>query len=321
MKDLVLWIDDQPNQDFLDAAYEDFDVKIENIDNYEDGIIWLKEHRELCHAVILDVNCKGRRDEVASKETSWDLYFTELEAVCREDNKPLIPWFVYTAGDCNGIEDINAQIKIFKRIWDDTGKLYYKKPGDRIELFEIIRKVIDLSPTLQHAKKYENIFKVFSNKEHLMSLLRIFKVIEINENNNSSIYNDIRKVLEATSNILKDKGFFPEDQQGLSAASYYMREICKRSNQNIVPSYISYCFTACEDICNDGSHDGGKTPLCVDKDTSNNKVPYLIRSAFYMLCNIIVWADTLSCVESDVKKLREKIEKLKINKYLRQDIK
>ena len=310
----VLWIDDKPNDDFIDDASESYDLEIIPEDKgYIPGIEWLKNNRNICSAVILDVNClEGSGEQESPSKTPFDDNLQEIIAICCNPGKPLIPWFVYTAGDYEGIESLSTQISS-KRIWDD--RKFYKKPKEREDLLKNIRKAIELSPLFQYVKQYKDILEVFPEKEVSLCLLRIIDIVHKNETTNSSAYNDIRKVLESVAELLKSKGLFPEDQNSLSAASYYMREICKQSGKNLVPSYISFCFSTCEDICNDGSHNGGETPLKVDQDTANGKAPYLIRCAFSLLCNIIHWADSLPSSENEIMILRNKVNDLHINTY------
>ena len=309
----VLWIDDKPNDDFIDDALDDYNLDIVNKKDYISGITWLKNNRNICSAVILDVNCLegDGTPETASKQV-FDDNLQEIISICCNPDKPLVPWFVYTAGDFDGVETLNTQISA-KRYWDD--RKYYKKPIDREDLLKNIQKAIGLSPLFQYVKQYSDVLEVFPDKESTLCLLRIMDVVHKNDTTNSSAYNDIRKILEAVTKILKAKGLFPDDQDGLSAASYYIKCISINSRQSIVPSYISFCFTACENICNDGSHDGKQTPMRVDEDTAKNKAPYLIRSAFYMLCDIIIWAKSLLSDDNDIALLKEKVRNLNISKF------
>lgn len=311
----VLWIDNEPDEEFVVSAYDDYGLDIINKENYVEGLEWLKKNREICLAVILDVNCI--EGDVEEESESMDVFTNNLPDVIklceREDH--FIPWYVYTGGGYEGFDTLKRVISD-KRDWDPLRKeKYYNKPKDRERLFENIQKAIQVSPLYNTIKQYNDIFEEFSSKENTLSLLRIIEIVNSDNTNNSSAYNDIRKVLEATAKLLKAKGLFPDDQDGLSAASYYIRNICFKSRQNIVPSYISYCFTACEDICNDGSHDGGKTPMRVDRDTAASKAPYLIRSAFYMLCSVIIWSKSLPNDPAAIEELKGKVQRLNIDTY------
>lgn len=315
MKYNVLWIDNEPSDSFMDNAYNNFDLNIINKENYVEGMEWLEENRENCYAVILDVNCveTSSVDESESMDVFTD-YLPHVIKLCeRQDH--FIPWYVYTAGGYEGYETLKRTIT-GKRDWDPKKEdKYYRKPKDSIELLQNIKTAI--VENARYVQKYKDLFELFPDLEHKSSLLRIIEIVEENKTSNSSAYNDIRKILEAVTDILKIKGFFPDDLDGLSSASYYIRQICIKGRQFLVPSYISYCYTACEDICNDGSHNGGKTPMKVDKDTSSYKAPYLIRSTFFMLSNIIVWASKLSATEDSITYRKQKVAEYNIPKFER----
>ena len=52
----VLWIDNEPSLEFIDVAFEIYGLDIIHKGSYTSGIEWLKENKDICFAVILDVN-------------------------------------------------------------------------------------------------------------------------------------------------------------------------------------------------------------------------------------------------------------------------
>lgn len=313
MKYKVLWIDDIPSAPFMDEAYESFDLEIIQKESYVEGLKWLRANQDICHAVILDVNCKeGRQKEEASSKQVFEDYLQDVISICYLQGEIKIPWFVYTAGDYEGVENLDILISK-NRIWDD--RKYYKKPADRKVLLVNIRKAIECLPLMQTYQSYQNVLGVFTNVENIKCVLRIIQAIEDGKAQDTSVYNDIRKALEAITEILKQKGMLPNDISGLSAATYYIRGICQSSKQNLIPNYISFCFATCEYICNEGSHNSGNTPMRVDRDTSNGDAPYLIKAAFDMLCCIAVWGNSIPASAEEIHIRCKQIQSLSIEPY------
>ena len=57
----VLWVDDEPNDDFMNEAYEE-GLDLDNVICVEDGIASLKDPSKSYDAIILDGNCRIMHD-------------------------------------------------------------------------------------------------------------------------------------------------------------------------------------------------------------------------------------------------------------------
>lgn len=306
----VLWIDDQPIDSLQDLAAEfDLDIHVETC--YNNGIEWLRNNQEICMAVVLDVKCKitDGPTEVASKNAFREKWLDVVE-LCTQRKQ--IPWFVYTAGDYDGIEALQDMI---------PSKKLYRKSIDRRDLIKNISQAIELSDMAMAVKKYGDVINFYYNQpnqlEIIKPLFRVIKIVEENDYTNTSAFNDMRKILGWATAYMREHGLLPSSVSRITSASYYLKNINFRAKQ-IVPNYISYGYNTCEDVCNNGSHGKmeGSTDdtnnLIVDELVDSGKAPYLIRSTFYELLNILSWCKTLPTTDEEIKALQSKIINLKI---------
>jgi hypothetical protein len=320
MKYQILWIDDQPNDKFIIEA-EDYDLDIHVETCYNDGIEWLRTNLDNCYAVILDVKCKITNDpkEVARREAFKEKW---LDVVQLCSQRKQIPWFVYTAGDYEGIEALQVMI---------PSRQFYNKPDDRVELFKNIVQAIELNDMAIAVKKYGDVLNFYyslqDSDDIVKPLFRVIKIVEENDYKNTSAFNDMRKALGWCVAYMREHGIFPQELTRMSSATYYLNNIndtnfCRKRNvkprKDIVPDYIRYSFEICEDICNNGSHGKmeGSTDdtnnLIVDSIVSKGNAPYLIRSTFYELMNILDWCKKLPTSEEEIAQYREAIANLNI---------
>ncbi len=316
----VLWIDDKPNDSFIvEAEAYDMDIHVEKC--YNRGIEWLRANQDICMAVILDVKCKITEDPTeVDTPNAFREKWIEVVSLCSKDS--IIPWFVYTSGDYQGIEalDLLPANKIF-----DHGHKYYNKPADRTVMCANIQKAIENRDIVRYYKKYESIVEFCP--EMARELFRVITIIEINAFTNTSAFNDMRKILGWCVAYMREHGIFPPELTRMSSATYYLNNIndtnfCHKRKvkprKDIVPDYIRYSFEICEDVCNNGSHGKmeGATDdinnLIVDSIVSNGEAPYLIRSTFYELMNILDWCTKLPTSEEEIALYREAIAKLNI---------
>ena len=321
MKYKVLWIDDLPNDEFLDAAHAmDMDIQVATC--YETGIEWLRVNQDICMAVILDVKCKISEDptEVPSRDAFRDKWL-EVVKLCNE--KEQIPWFVYTAGDYDGIEALDILLPKDKKY--DPNRQYYRKPVERKTMLANIVQAINLNDMTAALKEYENIFD-FCSEYYYKELFRIIINIKKNEYTNSTIFNDMRKVLGWSTSYMREHGMLPNDITNFNKAALYLNRVnfaCKDNDvdvsKTLVPDYIKNSFMACQYVCNNGSHskaegasDEADNCLVVDEDVKNGVAPYLIRSTFFELLTIITWCKGLPTTQEGIDALRADIDKLNI---------
>lgn len=309
----VLWIDDNKSQEFIDVASEIYGLDIIHKCSYTSGIEWLKENKDICFAVILDVNCKVDDN---SDRTSMDAFISGHKKVLELCKNPLIPWFVYTAGDFEGLEYLAKCLLSERRNWD-LGRQYYNKPADRKALLKKVKEAVVHREFYDVLKKYEDVLSHYHN-DMLKRLTRILIAIETNGTDNVSIMTDIRKLQEDTILYLIEHGLFPNTIKTLNEAYWFLGEICKK-DELLVPKFISYGFRASVEATQNGSHSSnlssrdGRDNLVVDKLLSANKLPYLIRNTVYEMLNFLTWASLLPQTDEEIDNLRRKIETFNIN--------
>lgn len=308
----VLWIDNDPSSEFIDVASEIYGLNIINRLSYTSGIEWLKENKDICFAVILDVNCKVDDN---SNITSMDAFIDYHRDVLELCEKPRIPWFVYTAGDYKGVDHLASIIPSRRRNWD-LGRKYYNKPADRKALLTKVREAVEHREFYDVLKKYEDVLSHFQN-DILRRLTRILIAIETNGTDNVSIMTDIRKLQEDTILYLKEHGLFPDTIKTLNDAYWFLGELCKK-DELLVPKFISYGFRASVEATQNGSHSSnlfsrdGRDNLVVDKLLSANKLPYLIRNTVFEMLNFLSWASQLANTINEIDALRDKVNSFNI---------
>ena len=312
MKYNVLWIDDNPSEEFMNCAFDDYDLNIINKLCYDDGIEWLKTHQDECWAVIMDVNCKikNSNSENASIQAFVECHRT-VEKLCSD---PFIPWFVYTAGDYDGVEGLKMAISDADRWWDD--RKYYDKPDDWDTLLKNIKVVIKRLPAYEVISKYKDVFSSFPNISD--RLLKILVILEDGDTRNTDVYNVIRKSLEeGVIPYLSEHGLLPKDVKQINQVGRILRKISE-VEPILVPKFISFGWSAMTEITQNGSHAKNRkhqddsTNLVIDELTRTGKMPYLIRSTVYTLLNFMHWASLLPQTPEEIDNLRKKIQDFNI---------
>ena len=292
----VLWIDDQPNDSFMDEAFDKYDIEIFNHTNVDDGIKELiaPTDSRVYDAIILDANCRRHNDEEEPRVVTLNYAFSELNK-----NGITIPWFVYSGGGFEGEAMIDHFVDSQERSYDK--KNWYHKPTERVDMYESIKEVVSHSDIYKLKEQYSDIFQFYPNKNELVKIL---KFLEKEKNNDPDVYNLIRKELEWIMDYCYDSGLLldklgnkqtdSEKKNGLNNCS------CLLSKHPSVPIYIQRSFHSTVQISNDGSH-----RLEIDTLVKSGEAPYLNKSTILELLNIIRWVKTLPQDEEGRKKLRE----------------
>lgn len=313
MKYNVLWIDDNPSEEFMNCAFDDYDLNIINKVCYDDGIEWLRTHQDECWAVIMDVNCKTKNTDAENASVrAFVEGHKKVEKLCSE---PLIPWFFYTAGDYDGVDGLNMAISDEERWWDD--RKYYDKPGDWDILLNKIKEAIKRLPDYEAINKYKDIFIKFP--EISDRLRKILVILEDGETRNADVYNAIRKALEeGVIPYLYDHGLLLKEVQQINQVGYFLKTV-SLEDPILVPKFISFGWSVLSEIIQNGSHaknrkhQDNSTNLVVDELTRRGKMPYLIRSTVFTFLNFLTWASLLPQTDEEIDNLRRKIETFNIN--------
>lgn len=280
----VLWVDDEPNDDFMNEAYEE-GLDLDNVICVEDGIAYLKDPRKSYDAIILDGNCRIKHDmnEQPSLNALRDAIAQLLEM------RTNIPWFVYTAANYEGKDALKYMIK--ERSYDD--RPFYMKSADRYVMYEHIKTAVANMPTSIVKKKYADVLKVYSSPE-LIQLLIGLEQGGLSENSN--VPNSVRKILEWVMTTLNEKGVLPVMFTGTNLSEC---SVCLGMMRGFIPAYIQRSVHHCEELSNEGSHGDSET----NRRIKEGKAPYLNMSLIVDLLNIIHWCGT---IPEDVNSLRKR---------------
>lgn len=312
----ILWIDDEHQKlgGLKVIAKSKYGLLIHGVDNYKDGINWLKNHSTTCRAVVLDIECKETRNTSVAIEAFDD--WSEITRLCAKYND--IPWFVYTGLDEEDIpSDIRGALNFAAKGRNE--KPFYIKSVDNV--WEKVHDVIENTLEGQLEKKYSEIFE-FVGDDGREKLLRVMLSIADNNTKNTSCMNDMRKVLEWLTTYLMDYGILPVGS-GLSDMRHYMVCLNDARLDEIIPKYIRYTMQACENVTQEGSHDGTKDGIQVSKALEAGRAPYLIESTLNNVLTILHWAMLLPTDEvakSNILDLTQphvtrEIGELKYNEY------
>lgn len=280
----VLWVDDEPNDDFMNEAYEE-GLDLDNVICVEDGIANLKDPQKSYDAIILDGNCRIKHDmnEQPSLNALRDAIAQLLEM--HTD----IPWFVYTAANYEGKDALKYMIK--DRTYDD--RPFYVKSADRYVMYAHIKNAVSNMPTTIVKKKYADVLKLYSGEDLLQLLLRRDK-----EDISSAvdIPNKVRGVLDWVMAHLNEIGMLPVlfTKSNLNDCSRCLGSM----DNDIIPVYIKCCFEHCVRVSNEGSHHELPTYQLLSK----GKAPYLNESLIVDLLNILHWCGTIEGSTEDLKR-------------------
>ena len=298
----VLWVDDEPNEDFMNETFEE-GLDLENVTCVDDGVNKLKDPMSSYDAIILDGNCKITND--ANEQPSLHALNQAISQLLQMRTD--IPWFVYTAANYEGKDALEYMIA--PRPWDD--KRYYVKPVDRYVMYDHIKHAVENMPTTKVKRKYAEVLKTYSSPDFIQLLIDF-------ENGNLAVQegvpNTVRKILEWIMNFLNKKGVLPVLFTGTNLSEC---SVCLGMMKDFIPKYIQRSMHHCEELANEGSH--GKKP---DDNTTDGtskliaegKAPYLNMSLVVDLLNIIHWCGT---IPDDVERLRrESIKSYSSNKNI-----
>lgn len=281
----VLWVDDQPTEEFMNEAYE-YGLDLTAATSVSKGLEYLKNTSQIWDAIILDANCKITGEE--QEEPSIDaLKMAVYELVHMRTN---LPWFVYTGGDYEGVEHL--KYIIHEREYDD--RLFYEKPQQRYELYDKIKKVVADRDIYVIKKKYADVCNFYKDPDLIALLLR-FESDGFETDKN--VPHSVRLIIEWVMRYLEGVGLLPIAFTGTNIAK------CSSSLGDIpqlVPIHIARSMHFCVEVCNNGSHSDEIVSYLV-----SGEAPYLNKSIIFNLLNILQWCPTLQRYEKE--ELRKKV--------------
>lgn len=269
----VLWVDDIPQNMFINNAYTN-GVDIENVTCVNDGIKKLQDQTKVWDAIILDANCKitGEPQEQPSLDALKKALF-ELVNI-----RPEVPWFVYTAGDYEGVEHLNFMIK--DRLYDK--KPFYQKPSEYKDLLDSLKSAVKHRHLFVVKEKYPEICN-FYNDADFLDLLVGYE--EGGIETDSNIPNRVREVLDWIMERLNNMGALPVLFTGTNLNEC---SVCLGMMIKFVPNHVQESFRFCVNIANEGSHKESRRLI------RENKAPFLNRTLIGCLIDAMNWCATLS---------------------------
>ena len=299
MKINVLWIDDQPNDSFMDRA-DSKGINITNKKNVDDGIEELMHFSHCYDAIILDANCLYHRTQ-----QDKDVDISALAYAFRRINEEKIvkPWFVYSAGGFSGESSIDVLVKGQERPYDDV--IWYKKPSEMDELFSKIKSVVLGSSIYQIKIQYPEIFEWYPRQTELINIISF---LDQSKKQNPAVLHLIRLELESLMELCNKCGYLQTkfEKTNLSECS---RDMGRGELTPFIPIYIQRCFHSTVELCNEGSH-----RLKIEEDVKAGKAPYLVHSIILEFLNILYWLKDRPCSEESIEFLKQQIKEVTSNK-------
>ena len=289
----ALWIDDEPTDEFMDAAYAT-GINITERKNVDDGIEELLRDSAKYDAIILDANC------ISHRNNTLDPQITALAYAINQLNTNHInlPWFVYSAGGFNGEGAIDILVESCELPYNHTNR-WYKKPGDMEDLFADIKSVVAQFPDFKLKEKHKELFSWYP---HTAELLDIIRYLDKEDNNDDyEVFNKIRQQLEYLMRLAREKGFLNIEYKTTNLGEC-SKQLGKQELTGIIPNYIQRSLHSIVTVCNEGSH-----LTSLQEIIRNNKAPYLIKSTIYEFLNLVHWFKDAPRTDPDINAMKEKI--------------
>lgn len=311
----ILWIDDKWKEldsfkDVCELPENGFEMV--TCTNAEEGMEIFENYLEEWSGVILDAKVfKGKGDEV-DRLAGLTYSMTRINEL---KYKRYVPTYIFTG------QPDTASGTAFAEQYDG---MYYEKDKDEDRLIADIKKNAENLEETRIIHKYQVVFDLWPESKH--ELLRILRVVENEDWQNNSTFNDIRKILSDIFVRLYNCGYCSIEHDGSNIAECSM-EIGSRLLTDIVPVYIQRSLHTLVEVTNPGSH----RSVC-DSAIKNGEAPYLIRSLVFDLLNILHWCknlppasdreDTVRMVQKSKEEVEKRINESKNRKkqrYTQQD--
>lgn len=294
----VLWIDDEcmtndkvytpMGENFVNIAY-DKGIKVTSMTTYSEGINEIKTNPLKWIAIILDIH--NQKATIGKPSDDFDKARNEIIRI-QADNKQLEPYIFVLSGN----KQYHTENSILSKPDYCSKNVYDKNNGDYEIMFDDILKLEKVSSLYQCQCQFSDVLKnlhdfcVEDTERRMLELL--YKIITKDAKKDSSLVNEMRKILEDIKDGLKrlEYSYFKKTNEEISLnnLSVYI------GGDKSVPEYIKRSFHSLTRILQDGSHSKTVTKsnynyIEVDTDILNSRAPYLLKSCIYELCNIIIW--------------------------------
>ncbi len=285
----VLWIDDQWQKmisfkEVCELPENGFEMVCST--NSEDGMKIFEDHLDEWSGVILDakvfVSSKSEVDRLKGMQNS-------IERINELRSRREVPYYIFT-----GQPDLISS-SYFAEQYEGR---FFEKDRDEGKLIATIKQNADNLYNTQIIHKHQAVFDCWPERKK--ELLDILSALENESWQDTSLLNDIRKMMEDVMEKLCKCGYctikFRRTNLGECSAM-----LGKPDVSEIIPVYIQRDIHLCVAVTNEGSH-----RATIDSYISNNLAPYLIRSLIYSMLDILYW-----CRDLPDPKLRE-VTRLKV---------
>ena len=313
----VLWVEDDPKvTESYPLKAENFDLELVPFPCWDDAKAALEGDYDRWSAIILDAKCKHHRD---SKDSAIVFLREALKdiSVMSEKFGRVIPWYILTGGDENDVSDsINEERLKWDKDWTDSyNKKYYSKNIDNEMLFRRIRYHANISPRVQIAKMYQNVFDAITEcemdvnssiaMEDLLVPIHFPNIIEPTDYNDK--FEKARTVLEYIFRSMSLHGILPDwgkqvNLQWSSCLLSGMSAIRKDDKGNdvvvieckkqILPAVLKEALRGMTRVITAFCHSDNKEEKDVKKEEYFGLVDdstLLLKSFTFQFCDLILW--------------------------------
>lgn len=276
----VLWFDDEfQTLDIINEKAMLADINLVGFSNAEDGLKELRNNINNYDAVIVD-GIFYKSNNIQNAQVTQNAMAEVATELKKLESKKKLPWYILSGQTSftrqkNDFADFFSNNKVYDKLSD----------VDLDDLWNTLKIEADSQLETQIRHKYGDIFELCTEKyigeSNFDKILRLSIALEGNDNNNPTYFNEIRKIMESVFLYCKNKGLFPDDCTEMNARSTFLG---KKEMQNYVPVYIQRNIHSVVQIAQEGSH-----RLSIDKDVTDGKCPYLLKSTVFELLNILLW--------------------------------
>ncbi|MBO4654381.1 MAG: response regulator [Bacteroidales bacterium] len=279
----VLWVDDEYDtpalQEVADLAF-DRGINMETGCKSAEEALTHLQHPHDFDAVVLDIRFyKSQSDTLESLGRMKGLREVTKRLEQLKSGGCYLPTFIYS-----------GQPEIYKTedYSDNYGDypLFSKDDEGKYKLFDAIITAVNERVETQIKLKYAPLFDVCVPRYMFDSnlterLLNYARQVEQNDTMRTEYLNDMRKLIEELFEKCEQAGLLISGIPKLNDKSKFL---CENKLQKFIPLYVQDSIRFILRCTQEGSHYG-----IADTDLRNGVAPFLFRSLFFSLSNILVW--------------------------------
>ena len=288
----ILWIDDEHETlGGTKGRAKRNGINLIPFKSLNGGMNELERNYPFYDGVLLDAKFFENEDDTEGTEDTFNVHRAKEQLL---QLKKKFEIFVLT-GQAEAYED-----KTFKKAFPKVYKKGSDKEIDR--LFTDIKKAADRQEDTQLRHSYKRVFDVCTEKyigEYAgQDILNLLKVKD--ESNIDSHFNSIRKIIEDLFSAFHKFNLLPTEfvspKVALNQSSIFLAGQEQNENTDSIykqhrhleethlPSQIAYYLRSILSITQSGSHRS-----YIDQYVRTVKTPFLLKSVFYQLLDVLVW--------------------------------